>query len=619
MGEFPAYSPPKRQKPIYSLSWNSAQRSGDDSDFEVVSMDTPRPSGYGSRSFESSRYNSDSSDDETPVQPSDRNFTKAALPDVVESTGLTPKAMKRFNSSDSESDDSEGTNIPGLVSGAKSSKRPRMKIGLPTPVAKIRKTELQKSSNISDNSGSESDTPLASFKKKSKIDVAESAVVQRHSQVKDVCSPVKKRPMEGKKSKTGLGHETDGRRDTKSSSAGRLPEFHGIGMLDADSEVSVRKKEPVRQFDDVVYGADILAELFASDDSSDESSEESSGGDINLGTVTKKENKLKDIQSAIDDMLSLNKGMELKSSKSNSKTEGGSTETESSDTDTESDEETSDEQDNEAVEEEISDNKEHDGNEAETSKVESESESENDTSDDDDDDDVDTESNGSKELTSKLKKVVGKANTSATGKKDYNSDSSDNDKLQPTKSQVLSDAFKCSSTKKGLLSNVSIIDEFSSGFVETAGGGLKEKNNDNVHSDSEEDLLDMVSSGKMKKIKEFERKAGAEIPIKESKIVKQKTNEKKSTCIETGEEGNKKSKRDRSDTTDTKTQRKDQLETKSVNQLKKSEGKPKTKQQKHAADNERRVQSLRQKEQEIKGQKAAIKSALASVVSTQIF
>ena len=621
MGEFPDYTPPKRQKPSYSFSRKSGRGSVGDDDFEVVGLDASPSIGQGSRSFNAYRYNSDSSDDESAGQTSRGKVTKAPLPDIVKLTRLGTEALKRFNSSASESDHDESSRKTRVTPSTKTSKSPSMKIGFSSAVATNNKTELRKSSNKSD-SGSESDTPMASLKNKRQSDILQSPMVQSHkrNEETDVLSFANKKPNGDRQTKSRFDKKSARRTDNKNSNAGRLPEFRGIGMLDADSKIYVKKKKPKRKFDDVVYGADILAELFSSDDSFDDSSEESSDGNVQpIGNkIDKKGNKSKgsesnSIQGAIDNLLGLSKGMEfgsVPSSKGIGNTKASDRgESESSDDNVESDEETSDGGDSiEAkVEEQTKPKEVDDGNDADSSDVESMS---NDQISHDDD-----------EFT--------------TVKKVYYSDSSDGDvpnkdakdNLQAIKDQALGDKIKSISRKSGSLLNTSAHDEFSSGLVGLE-GEMSSGNKDNTQSDSDEDLLDLVSSGKVKKVKEYERQALSEIPSKQSKNAKtNKTKESKNAKTNKTKEsksiekspppGKKKSKDDKGDTRNRETKSVDTKvkKTKSTTKLDKSENKPKTKQQKHAADNERRVESLRQKEQQMKSQRATIKSALASIVS----
>ena len=110
-------------------------------------------------------------------------------------------------------------------------------------------------------------------------------------------------------------------------------------------------------------------------------------------------------------------------------------------------------------------------------------------------------------------------------KTSYTSDSSDsevksNDNLKemspPTKVNVGGVIPKQSSNRKDLLSNISVISEFSSGLTETKG---KNRKSDDF-SDSEEDLLDMVNSGKMKKVREYEKNAVEDIASKKGRGIK---------------------------------------------------------------------------------------------------
>ena len=119
----------------------------------------------------------------------------------------------------------------------------------------------------------------------------------------------------------------------------------------------------------------------------------------------------------------------------------------------------------------------------------------------------------------------------------------------------------------------------------------------------------MVYSGKMRKVREYEKKAMDDIPGKKGKGIKkvrEPINEEKGDKPEGDKNQLLKSERLVS---------KNAVKSMHNDDAKTSERKPKTKQQKHALDNQRRMESMRQKEQEVRNQKAAIKNALTSIVS----
>ena len=287
MGEFPAYTPPKKRKS--TLAYN------EDVDFEVVSLDRAEQAGRKSGSFVMSGYNSDSSSD----QFSTETARQGPLPDIVKSTRLSAKMFKKFNSSVSENDEEIAENVkrnPEHKLSDKFMKSASETLTFPSTtqrtsnVAKKLNTTQQKRFSHSD-SGSESDTPMTSFKKKGKRDLVPS--VKYFSKKGEGNDNVQDRKLHEDKVRTA-------------KPVGRLPEFRGTAMLDLAAKNSVAKTKPKHQFDGVKYGADILAELFASESSS----EESSDAERDIGDGNTDIPDFTNLQGAIDSLLGLKEEVE---------------------------------------------------------------------------------------------------------------------------------------------------------------------------------------------------------------------------------------------------------------------------------------------------------------------
>ena len=592
MGEFPEYTPPKKRK--------SNLASNDDNDFEVVSLDRAQPAGRNSRSFAESGYNSDSSSDQCSTETS----RQGPLPDIVKSTRLSAKMFKNFNSSDSESDEEIAENVIHNSEhklSDKFTKSANEKLTLPSTTQrasnvtkKLNTTLQQKRINLSD-SGSESDTPMTSFKKKGKRDLVPS---------------VKYFPKKGEGNENVQNRKLHEDKVHTAKPVGRLPEFRGTAMLDLVAKTSVGKTKPKHQFDGVRYGADILAELFASESSSEESSDDIEDGKADVPDFT-------NLQGAIDSLLGLKEGVE-KNPESNRKA-GKNVETGrivDLDSEMKSEEESGPEQSNTTKGKVTADQqREPEGNNIDLESSDSETESDTEVSESDDDDDDDKKSISSATKVQKVQTVkkrdqrgfkeIGTSHTTDSGDSEVKSNDNLKEMSPSTKVNVGSVIPKQSTNRKDFLSNVSVISEFSSGLVETK--DEKQKRDD--FSDSEEDLLDMVNSGKMKKVREYEKKATDDITgIKGKGIKKVRELENKEKEDKPAGEKNQLVKSGRPKSKDAK-------KSKRNDDAKTSERKPKTKLEKHALDNQRRMESMRQKEQEIRNHKAVIKKALASIVS----
>ena len=561
MGEFSAYTPPKKRKANLS--------SNDDNNFEVVSLDRTQANGDNSGSFVASGYNSDSSSDQFSTETSEQG----PLPDIVKSTRVSAKTINKFNSSDSESDEDRKPYPKHKLSDT-FMKRATGKLTLPSTSPRTsyttKKTNAmqQKHLNQSD-SGSESDTPMTSFKKKSKIDLVPSL---KYLSKKD----------EGKDDVQDQKLHNDKVHTAKRM--GRLPEFRGTAMLDPVTETSGENTQSKHQFDGVRYGADILAQLFASGSSSEESSDTEHGiEDRNVPDFT-------NLQGAIDSLLG-SKEVERNAESTRKRRKNVRTDRRE---DLDSEMESEPEENNTMT----SRQRESEGNsKVDIASTNSETES-------------DTSMSESVSRTDKVQKVEavkkkGQRSPKDITQKPYSSDSSDSEvesnvnleKMSKSKKlNVSRDILTQSSNRKNFLSNDSAVSEFSSGLMETKCGKQTRDN----HSDSEEDLLDMVYSGKMKKVREYEKKAMDDIPGKKGKRIK-KEDKPEGDQNQLVKSGSLKSN--------------SAAKSKPNDDAKTSEKKPRTKLEKHALDNQRRVESLRQKEQEVRNQKAAIKNALASIVS----
>ena len=597
MGEFPAYTPPKKRK--FNLAFN------DDNDFEVVSLDRAQTAGRNSGTC-ASGYNSDSSNEECSTETS----RQGPLPDIVRSTRLSAKMFKKFSSSDSESESDEeiAENVKHISEHVKHNSEHKLsdkfmksaneKLTLPSTtqrmsnVTKKLNTTQQKRFNQSD-SGSESDTPMTSFNKKGKRDLVPS---------------VNFFPKKGEGNDNVQSRKLHEDKVHRTKPVGRLPEFRGTAMLDLVAKTSVGKTEPKHQFDGVRYGADILAELFASESSSEESSDAEHNiedGNTDVPDFTNQ-------QGAIDSLLGLNEEVES-NRKAGKKVEMNRIV--DLDSEMRSEEESEPEQSNKIKGKVTTDQQ----REPEGSNIDdlessgSETESGTEVSESDDDDEKSTNSAATKEQ--KLQTVKKRDQRRPKEMKtSHTSESSDcevksNDNLKEmspsTKVNLGSVILKQFTNRKDFLLNVSVISEFSSGHVETK--DEKQKRDD--FSDSEEDLLDMVNSGKMKKVREYEKKAIDDITgIKEKGIKKVTEHE--------NEEKEDKPVGEKNQLVKSGSQKpKDAEKSKCSDDARTSEKKPKTKLEKHALDNQRRMESMRQKEQEIRNHKAAIKKALASIVS----
>ena len=568
MGEFPAYTPPKKRK--------------SNNDFEVVSLDRTQPAGRNSESFVALDYNSDSSTDQFSTQTS----RKGPLPDIVKSTRVSAKRLK-FNSSNSESNEEIVENRkpnPEHKFGDKFLKCEREKLTSSQRMNNVTKkvNAMQEKRFNQSDSGSESDTPMTSLKKKGK---------------RELVPPVKGFPKKGE--------GNDNVRDRKlhevhtAKSAGRLPEFRGTAMLDPIAETSIG----------VRYGADILAELFASENSS----EESSDAEHDMEDKKTRNTDILDftnMQGAIDSLLGLKEGVEGNSeSKKQTEKKAKTDKSVDLDSEMESEEESEPEENNTEQVTVVRQHEPKGSGRDETESSDSETETDTGMSESDDSDHDDDEKSISS--TGKLQKVQIFKKTDQRGPKEimadaYTSDSSDSE-LESNcnlKEMVMEsgNVIPKQSSKRNFLSNVSVISEFSSGFTETK----VEKHKICDSSDSEEDLLDMVNSGKMKKVREYEKKAMDDNPGKKGKGIKKVEKPEKEDKLEEDKNQMVKSGRPKSN---------EAIKSKSNDDTKTSERKPKTKQEKHALDNERRMESMRQKELEVRNHKAAIKKALASIVS----
>ena len=593
MGEFPVYIPPKKRKA--SPSFN------DDNDFEVVDLDRAQPAGRHSGSFVASGYNSDSSTDQFSTETSGQG----PLPDIVKSTGVSAKTLYKFNSSDSENDEDivkDPKPYPEHNLSDTFMKSASEKLALPSTsqrtnyVTKKIKAMQQKHFNQLD-SGSESDTPMTSLKKKGKIDLVPSV---KYLSKKD----------EGKDNAQERKLHNDKVHTAKR--VGRLPEFRGTVMLDPVAETSVGNTRPKNQFDDVRYGADILAKLFASDSSSEESSDTEHDIEDRNTDVTDFTN----LQGAIDSLLGL-KEEEVERNPESNRERGKKVRTDRRE-DLDSEKESEPEESN-TRKSKVTTNQQRkpEGNgsvDMESSDSESESGTQMSESDDDGDggeksisrtDEVQKEEFVKKRDQRSPKEIIKKTYTAHSSDSEVESNGNLKEMSQPKKLNVSRVIPKQSSNRKNFLSNVSAISEFSRGLMETK--GEKQKRDD--FSDSEEDLLDMVYSGKMRKVREYEKKAMDDIPGKKGKGIKkvrEPINEEKGDKPEGDKNQLLKSERLVS---------KNAVKSMHNDDAKTSERKPKTKQQKHALDNQRRMESMRQKEQEVRNQKAAIKNALTSIVS----
>ncbi len=632
-GEFPKYTPPaKKKKPLFALS----ERSRNEEDgFEVVSAEvggvkqSPRVQNV-------SRFDSDysSGDEQHTVDLAQKKRHKAPLPDLVKSTERVPHP-KQFNFSDSDSE----TQRPSKT--AKETKGSKMKIAFSTPTS-----EKMKPHRNEMDSGSESDTPFASLQKKAVVRsnsprklTTEPPTPTKSSATKSDNQKKRKKPADSQKTAVSCPEVNKSKESPKmlktaerklnastkkqKSKIGRLPGFGGTAMLDTEKPVIPVKKKPIRTFDDVKYGADILAELFASDSSDNEEGEES-GGDV--GEAGQQE--FQELQGAINDLLGLKSRIKFGQSNVSKQTsaEKRATQKESnpniSSGDADSEHSTSDADD------------EGDAHENQVSSSGSVSPPENSDSScesldyDSDDESSEDEMQVLKDQPTEQQPGL---KVGAEGSVECQSDSTDMEERNTLVSKKLPNnpavktvaKTKVESAKaepKRRAAGLSTFSEFSSGLME--GATVTRGNLDfDRGSDSEDDFFDLIASGNMKKVKEFERKAN----MKTSKDKKTSPSKRQLENVETKEVKTPAVKEKKPVTKDLLSPKAKQsapaeLTTEACEPTKGTrehvKSKPMTKTQKHAADNEKRLESLRNKEQAVKTQQNTIKKALASIVSS---
>ena len=488
-----------------------------DLDFEVISLDQAQNVGRSSGLFAatSSGYNSDSSSDELSVQVS----RKGPLPDIVKSTGVS---TEKFSDLESDEEMAESLDVG-------SEKRVTGKFVYD-------RTQVLNQSD----SGSESDTPMESFKKIGK---------------KNVLPKVKTTSIQNKGS--SLKHKQTVKKEElhKERLTGRLPEFRGTAMLDLLPETSITKQIK-NQFDGVQYGADILADLFDSDSSDTESSENENAKNDVLDFT--------DLQGAVNNLLGLNQ-------------------------ETISDSNTKKDSDSEESMEEASTDPKLIKGENKQHKHQSYS--------------VDLGFNHAEtiqrsDMTSE--KLIVDSDSFASSSEEEEEVIN----IKPTKDvkSVGDNSDRKNPRGNHLSTNTLVTSEFVSGLSGTNSpvGDTIDHEND---SDTE-DLLDLVSSGKMKKVVEYEKKAIENIIGKKEKNLI-KGNSKNAEIKDKLDRLNRSEQSKSQDSTDGNFTIK----------VKHLEKRPKTKQEKHELDNKRRIESMRQKEQEARNHKAVISKALASLVS----
>ncbi len=607
MGQFPEYTPPKKMKRRELVQANRSNGNRGDSpekktrqseaDFEVVTVDHNVSRGATSRFLSHSVYDSDSSDDGFSQEQ------KTKLPTTQPTQNhISPSRKMPGSGSDSESD------TP--LESFKHSKEIRSRDFVSVPQSSEGKGGPEGS-----DSRSESDTPMASLAKIAKLSDTISRPTKGLSSKsvnnETIDSKVKRTKVAKKNTKVAE-KMTSPTKDDKKRRKSNIPEFRGTSMLEPDpASDKATKTSNQPSFEGVKYGADILAELFASDD-------DSSDDEHVKKKMKKKKGKLKPVQKlSVPEFQGIG-ALQMENSECGGKVnstlsvlnDNYSSETVLQNVET-------------ALKE--FKQKSH-GSDVDVIRTSSDSNSES---------GADSESVTDSESDSPIQSIQRSKAESVRNKKRklsidkiQQSESSDSDSSNADEGEIVIGQSKPMGKEPNLnmqtdpskLKPVPVLpvdlqrkraalvtDEFDSGITFNPQSERGEGTSRISSTDSDDDLLDLIASGKMSKVKQFEKKAIADMTNKGKKATKlDNVNRLGKPSESIGNSSESKSSPNKS--TNVKVAEKVPEPTKSSASLK----------EKHAADNKKRLDTLKQRESEARKQKAAIKNALSSVVSISV-
>ncbi len=339
-GEFPEYSPPKKK---LTVKHSSRSFDTEDDGFEVVSLQASPPQRGHVRNAPTTVYPTASGGAHC------HSASKSPLPDVVTSA-VDADFLKKFNSSDSESDAETSQHKTRMSTSQKKTKpspktkekpdlssRKRFSLKCLQKSDRACSGEGEQSVSVSSmksseavlemtpgkphlsaglkhpaiDSGSESNTPLTSMQKKNKQDLGVSVQRTKNRDIRVDQTRTREKQFQGVQadrktsSVQGKGKKLKSKKKAALTSTKRLPGFGGTAMLESDQvQTAVGDKKPIRTFDGVKYGTEILQSLFTLSDESADETDKSHVVDAREGDAD-----FLGLQGAVDKLLRLQGGM----------------------------------------------------------------------------------------------------------------------------------------------------------------------------------------------------------------------------------------------------------------------------------------------------------------------